>query len=224
MSTARSVRVLLADDSTTTRTLLRGICATEPAITVVGEAGNGAQAVKQVASLRPSIVVMDIEMPLMDGIEATRHIMARTSTPILVVTAHHDARDVALSLRAVQAGALGLARKPVGPGSPEFKNDAERFLRLVKAFAGVRPLRRYFTGVGPVVPPPDIPVDSRADLGPARLRVVGVAASTGGPAAVYRLLELLPPRLDVPVLVVQHIADGFAPGLAAWLAGAPGCG
>jgi two-component system chemotaxis response regulator CheB len=217
-TTAPPVRVLLVDDSRTARALMRQLCDDDPRLTVVGEASNGRQAVDQVATLRPSIVVMDIEMPLLDGIEATRQIMVQTPTPILIVTAHYDARDVALSLRAVQAGALSVVHKPSGPGSPAFGEDAQRFVRMVKALAGVHPVRRYLNGSSPVPSQPAAPAGTAAPVAP--VRAVGVAASTGGPAALYRLLELLPPRIGVPVLVVQHIADGFAPGLALWLAGA----
>jgi two-component system chemotaxis response regulator CheB len=139
-------------------------------------------------------------------------------TPILIVTSHYDAGDVALSLRAVQAGALNVLHKPAGPGAPDFRQDAERFLRMVKALSGVRPMRRYSSGLPPAASSAAAVVDVPVSNVP--LRAVGVAASTGGPAAVYRLLELLPVPLHVPVLVVQHIADGFAPGLALWLAAA----
>lgn len=156
----------------------------------------------------------------MDGIEATRRIMRETPTPILVVTSHYE-HDVALSLRAVQAGALSVAAKPAGPGAPGHRETAQHLVRLVTALADVLPVRRFSTaggaGSGPVLPH----VGSLAQVPPAvQPRVVGVAASTGGPAAVYRLLELLPARLDAPVLVVQHIADGFTPGLTRWLGSA----
>lgn len=212
-SAAPPVRVLLVDDSRTARALMRQLCENDPRLSVVGEAGDGQRAVELVASLRPSIVVMDIEMPLMNGIEATRQIMGESPTPILVVTAHYDAQDVALSLRAVQAGALSLLHKPGGPGSPNFQQDAQRFVQLVKALAGVRPVRRHLNGgkPQPAVAPP-APVRATVPV-----RAIGVAASTGGPAALYRLLTLLPRRLGVPVFVVQHIVDGFAPGLAVWL-------
>jgi two-component system chemotaxis response regulator CheB len=207
------VRVLLVDDSSTSRALLRQLCDDDPRLTVVGEATNGRQAIEQVTVLRPSIVVMDIEMPVLDGIEATRQIMAKTPTPILIVTAHHDPRDVALSLRAVQAGALSLLPKPSGPGSPTFRQDAQQLVRLTKTLSEVQPLRRHFTARQPPAPP-----DPPVHVPP--MRAIAVAASTGGPAALYRLLEVLPSRIGVPVLVVQHIADGFAPGLASWLSGA----
>jgi two-component system chemotaxis response regulator CheB len=215
VTTASPVRVLLVDDSPTSRALMRHLCDDDPRLTVVGEATNGRQAIEQVVALRPAIVVMDIEMPLLDGIEATRQIMTMLPTPILIVTSHYDAGDVALSLRAVQAGALNVLHKPAGPGAPDFRQDAERFVRMVKALSGVRPVRRYSSGLPPVAPSAAPVVDAPVSNVP--LRAVGVAASTGGPAALYRLLELLPVPLHVPVLVVQHIADGFAPGLALWL-------
>lgn len=210
------IRVLLVDDSRTSRALLRQLCEDDPRLTVVGEAGDGRSAVEQVATLRPSIVVMDIEMPVLNGIEATREIMAATPTPILVVTAHYDAKDVALSLRAVQAGALSILHKPGGPGSPGFQQDADRFLRLVRALAAVHPVRRYLPNGKYAAPVAAVREPSAGGESPP-LQAVGVAASTGGPAALFRLLELLPARLSVPLLVVQHIADGFAPGLAVWL-------
>ena len=218
MSAARQVRVLLVDDSATTRALLRELFAGEPRITVVGEALNGRQAVEMVALLRPSLVVMDIQMPVMDGIEATSRIMISTPTPILVVTSHFTP-DVALSLRAVQAGALSVAAKPAGPGSQSFRQDAQRLLRLVLALADVKPVRRY-TSVNGTSPDAVRPPGDAGGVALGRPSIVGVAASTGGPAAVYRLLELLPSQVAVPVLVVQHMADGFTPGLAKWLAGA----
>lgn len=219
-TTLPPVRVLLVDDSRTARALMRQLCDDDPRLSVVGEAGNGRDAVRLTASLRPSLVVMDIEMPVLDGIEATREIMMRTPTPILIVTAHYDAQDVALSLRAVQAGALSILHKPTGPGAPEFRQDAQRFVRLVKALAGVHAVRRFpQPGGAQAQPAPELP-EVRAELSGSVPRAIGVAASTGGPAALHQLLSLLPPSLPVPVLVVQHIADGFAAGLALWLAGA----
>jgi two-component system chemotaxis response regulator CheB len=209
------VRVLLVDDSRTARALMRRLCEDDERLSVVGEAGDGREAVELVAALRPSIVVMDIEMPVLDGIAATRQIMAEAPTPILIVTAHYDAEDVALSLRAVQAGALSILHKPGGPGSPTFASDAQRFVRMVRVLADVRPVRRHLTGH-----PPPAALPAGAEPAPPALRAVGVAASTGGPAALYQLLQLLPARTEVPVLVVQHIANGFAPGLALWLGSA----
>ena len=206
--------MLVVDDSSTTRALLVGLLGADPAVEVVGEATNGRQAVELVSRLRPSILVMDVEMPVMDGFEATKRIMVEAPTPIIIVTARHDPRDVEVSLRALRMGALTVQPKPAGPASDGFGPDAARLVTLVKALAEVKVVRRRWMPEATTLAP------VRATLAPGReasVRAVGVAASTGGPAALYRFLELLPADLAAPVLVVQHIAEGFVGGLAGWL-------
>lgn len=213
-------RVVVVDDSPTARMLLRSILHTDPAIEVVGEAATGAEAVELVKRVRPSIVVMDVEMPEMDGFEATKRIMIEEPTPIIIVTGTDDALEVEVGLKAVGAGALTALRKPPGLSSPQHAAEAARLIRLVKALADVKVVRqRRRASPAPLSTPPPgrMPAitDQRADR---PVQIVGVAASTGGPAALYRFLAALPRSLDVPVLVVQHIAPGFVDGLARWLA------
>lgn len=217
MNQAGPIRVLIVDDSSTCRSLLSGLCEAEPGLRVVGEAQHGHEAMPQAALLRPQVVVMDIEMPHLDGISAARAIMARTPTSILVVTAAHEVHDLELALRVNRAGGLRVITKPIGPASPGFREQSRRFVLLVKALAGVHPIRR------PETPVPGVPAD-RGLLRhrPVRPQVVGVAASTGGPAALQRFLAALPPEFDVPMLVVQHTSEGSAQSLVGWLsAGTP---
>jgi two-component system chemotaxis response regulator CheB len=204
------VRVLVAEDSATTRELLVGLLGSDPAIEVVGTAAHGEAAVELTRRLRPSIVVMDIHMPVMDGFEATKRIMLEAPTPIVIVSSRVDPRDVEVSLHAVRVGALTVVAKPPAPTAPDFGERAGRLVALVKALSEVTVVRRrWFDDDRPAAP-----------LRPgrtSRVRALAIAASTGGPAALYRLLERLPGDLPVPVLVVQHIADGFVPGLVSWL-------
>ena len=212
---AKTARVLVVEDSTTARTHLVELLRSDPAVEVVGEATNGREAVELVRRLRPSILVMDIDMPIMDGFEATKRIMVEAPTPIVIVTARHDPRDVEISLRAVRMGALTVQPKPAGPGVNGSQADASHLVTLVKALSEVKVVRRRWmpepTAVG-TEPAAPVAVGREGSV-----RAVAVAASTGGPAAVYRLLELLPAELAVPVLVVQHLAEGFVGGLASWL-------
>lgn len=202
--------MLVAEDSSTARTLIVGILGSGPGTEVAGEARNGVEAVEMTARLRPDVVTMDIRMPLMDGLEATKRIMALTPTPIVIVSGSVDVREVEVSMNAIKAGALTVLRKPAGPGSPGFEEEAERFRETVRAMSQVKVVRR---SAGWGRPAPATPDDSRA----ARVRIVAVAASTGGPVALQRLLAGLPGDFPVPVLVVQHIAAGFVDGLASWL-------
>lgn len=204
-------RVLVVDDSPTARTLLCEILAADAGLTVVGQAADGIEAVELTKQLRPSIVVMDIDMPRMDGFEATKRIMIEQPTPIVIVTGTLESREVEISLQAVRAGALTAIRKPPGPAAAGFGVDASRLVTLAKALAEVKVVRQSAR------PPAGAWSGTGIDDARRRIAVVGVAASTGGPAALYRFLEVLPRTLDVPVLVVQHIAAGFVGGLARWL-------
>jgi two-component system chemotaxis response regulator CheB len=201
------LRVLVAEDSSTIRELLVEILRSDPEIEVVGEAKNGAEAVTLTRQLRPDLVTMDIRMPLMDGFEATKRIMVEAPTPIIIVTASVDVREIEVSMHALRVGALTLMAKPEGPGTPDFEEHCHRFLTTVKSMAQVKVVRRWADDKSE---PPS--VSSRGQA-----KVLAMAASTGGPAALCQILSELPGNFPVPVLLVQHIADGFVAGFASWL-------
>jgi two-component system chemotaxis response regulator CheB len=203
-------RVLVVDDSPLARDIISAILQEDPDIDVIGQAENGQIAVEMVASLRPDLVTMDIMMPIMDGLEAIQQIMAFHPTPILVVTSSGEAE---VAYRAISSGALEVMQKPdlsVGP------SEWLGFSRRVKLLAQVRVithLRGRSAGSTQVLP----------IMGPEALRLGGqdrllaIGASTGGPAALSKVLAGLPYDLTVGVVIVQHIADGFVPGLVNWL-------
>ena len=204
------IRVVVAEDSLTTRELLVEILESDPEIRVVGQATNGAEAVELVARLRPDLVTMDVHMPVMDGFTATKEIMVRVPTPILIVSASARGRDVELSLDAIRAGALMVVTKPDDPRSARFDGRRDELVAMAKAMAEVKVVRRW-NGVRAASPPaPRVPAGARA-------RLVAIAASTGGPAALQRVFSGLPGSLEAPIVCVQHIAAGFVGGLADWL-------
>ncbi len=207
------IRVLVAEDSLTVRELLVAILESDPEIRVVGQAKNGVEAVELAKKLRPHLITMDVHMPLMDGFEATKEIMVQAPTPIIIVSSSSSGADVELSLNALRAGALMLVAKPDDPHSPHFNGRQAQFVSMVKAMADVKVVRRWgrqpVAAIRPRQPPP---------AGPRRpVRVVTIAASTGGPAALHQILQTMPRDFPVPVLAVQHIARGFVTGLAEWL-------
>lgn len=211
--TAPTIRVLVAEDSPTARALLVAMLESDPQIVVVAEASDGAEAVTLAEALRPDLVTMDVHMPRLDGLEATREIMIRAPAPIMIVTAH-DPNDVALSLDATAAGAVMVIEKPVAPSAAAFAEQRDYLVGMAKAMSQVRVVRRW----APKQPRPMTParaVPRTADH-PA-VDVVAIAASTGGPAALLQLLRELPRDFPTPVLLVQHIAYGFTPGFAQWL-------
>jgi two-component system chemotaxis response regulator CheB len=211
------LRVLVAEDSPTARALLLEILRSDPQVEVVGTASNGVDAVRLTKELRPDIVTMDVHMPELDGLQATREIMTTAPTPILVVSSAAR-EDAALSLTATEAGALMVVPKPAGPHTPDFEQQRDYLLRMVHAMAHVRVVRRWaprpVAGQAATERP-------RSAVG-QKPEVVAIAASTGGPAALRHILQALPARFAVPILVVQHIAKGFSPGLVDWLDAASG--
>ncbi|NTX02729.1 chemotaxis-specific protein-glutamate methyltransferase CheB [Myxococcus sp. CA040A] len=208
------LRIVVAEDSPTARRLLVEILRADPGLSVVGEAKDGVEAMELTQRLRPNLVTMDIQMPRMDGLEATRRIMTEVPTPVVVVSTLVE-RDIQTSMAALRAGALAVLQKPLGPESPDFDADSRRLRDTLKAMAEVKVVRRWpDRGTAQTAPVPR-PAPRAKSL---RASVVALAASTGGPAALFRLLSELPADFPAPLLVVQHIAIGFGQGLASWLA------
>jgi two-component system chemotaxis response regulator CheB len=208
------LRVLVADDSAAARVLIRGILEADPELEVVGQATDGGEAVALAGQLAPDVITMDVDMPGVDGLEATRRIMASTPRPIVLVSGVFPPDDLDNSFRALEAGAVTLLGKPQGPGSPAFSREAAELVATVKLMAGVRLVRRRPPTPARGGPRAAPPAHHRA-AGP--LRLVTIAASTGGPPAVAAVLRALPAGWPVPVLVVQHIGAGFDTGLVRYL-------
>jgi len=208
------IRVLIAEDSPTARLLLTSLFSRSSDFTVVGEAHNGAEAIEKAIMLSPDLIIMDVHMPIVDGLDATKEIMREAPAPILMVSASANISDVGLGLSATQAGALMLLEKPSSPGSPTFEDDARQFLSMAKAMAAVKVVRRWSRPRGTPKSVPRVPRRTNSAV-----KLVAIGTSTGGPAALHRILIDLPPDFDVPIVVVQHMARGFIDGLVKWLGG-----
>jgi two-component system chemotaxis response regulator CheB len=208
----RKLRVLVADDSLVARRLLVHILTGDPELEVVEEAADGKAAVRETARLRPDVIVMDVLMPEMDGIEATRRIMEATPTPIVLVSASYDPEDVAGSFQALQAGALTLLPKPRGPQATGFADGCASLTVTVKLMADVKLVRQR-----PARPSHPARLEPGQPRRERKAQIVALAASTGGPGALATILGALPQAVPVPILVVQHIAPGFHQGLVDWL-------
>ena len=210
------IRVLLAEDSTTTRQFLVSILGDDPEIQVVGEAKNGLEAVELTQNLRPDVVAMDIDMPEMNGFEASKRIMAQIPTPIVIISSSMNVGEVRVALQALTAGALTVLKKPGGPGAEGNEEDQPRFISTLKLMSQVSVVGHW-------------PDQSRAKQAPTgevfsrilpegnRGRVVVIVASTGGPTALNRIFSALPGNFPAPILVVQHMTAGFMAGCATWM-------
>ena len=213
---ADEIRILLAEDSATVRRYLISIIEETPGMRVIGEARNGDEVVKMVADLQPDVVSMDIKMPEMDGLEATRRIMAHHPTPVVVVSGMLDI-DVELSLQALEAGALAVVGKPPDRQNPAYASKARELIMTLRAMAGVKVIaRRAYTRHK------DETQESGATIAEkqktiATPEILAIGASTGGPSALNRLLKDFPADFPLPIVLVQHMPHEFIPGLARWL-------
>lgn len=212
---ARLVRILIVDDSAVARRILRAQLEASGEIAVIGEARNGRQAVEMAQRLRPDLITMDLEMPVMNGLDAIEEIMALRAVPILVVT---EAADAGPACEAVRRGALEVALK-----ADYSIEQVAALVARIRLLAGVAMITRRRSAASALGPPP-VPERRVALVPPVQhkqgaKRVIGIAASTGGPQALAQILPRFSADFPAPILVAQHISDGFAAGMAEWLAG-----
>lgn len=214
-SQPRPIRVLIVDDSPSIRTILNVMLSDLPDIKVVGQAVHGAEAVRMALRLKPDLITMDIRMPVMDGLEATKQIMRVRPTPIIVVASSVYEADHDITFSALEAGALSVIEKPSGLLTKNFEVVRDQLINAVRTMAGLKVLshkRAAFSAdnIGPMTA-------MLYTLFTHPVRVVAIAASTGGPPVLKYIFDHLPRDFSIPIVVVQHVLDAFAQGMADWL-------
>ncbi len=213
-ASARSIRVLVVDDSAFMRRAVERILSSVPGVQVVGTAGDGLEAVKRALELRPDVITMDVEMPRMDGVSAVGEIMQAVPTPIVMVSTL-TSEGTATAIRALEAGAVDCVGKPSGV-STDLVNIGEK-LREAVVRASVARLQRRRPGlVATQVRPAGLtsthpPIT--AGRPPASCLLV-IGSSTGGPPALTEVVPHIPGDIAAAVVVVQHMPAGFTNALA----------
>jgi two-component system, chemotaxis family, protein-glutamate methylesterase/glutaminase len=212
------IRVLVVEDSITIRKHLVEVLATDPDVEVVGEAGDGRQAIELCQALRPQVMTLDMMLPKMSGLAVTEYVMAYCPTPIVIVSASANRGEVFKTFEALAAGAVDVIEKPTGD---ETDGKWERqFVATVKLVSRIKvithPRARLSLRDQVVTTPPPLAVAAPAD---GQRRLVAIGASTGGPSAVLDILRGLPSDFPLPILLVLHIGALFGASLAEWLDG-----
>ncbi len=215
----KKTRVLIVDDSAFMRKVLEEIIRTDPKLEVVGQAKDGREALTMAASLQPDVVTMDINMPRMDGIEATQHIMTQNPRPIVIVSSE-SRQGAASTLRALELGAIDFVTKPSSGIDLDMKDVRDELLRKLKMAAKVRVVRTAarHDSAGAVEARPRAPSVRDAGNSDMRFPLVVIAASTGGPATLMRLMPRFPKDFPAAVVLVQHMPVTFTSQLSVQLA------
>jgi two-component system chemotaxis response regulator CheB len=227
------IGVLVVDDSAVIRRMITSILEGDPEIQVIGTASNGRVALERLAELTPDIVILDVEMPVMDGLATLRSLRAlgsRNATLPVVMFSALTERGAAATLDALTAGATDYVTKPAGAGSVGVSLDQVRRELVPKVKALVAASRERLAAGSPfgsavtssavtssavtsrpasVVPAQDVLAVPRRPLRSDRVELVAIGCSTGGPDALATVLGALPIDFPVPILVVQHMPPLF---------------
>ncbi|HEY9215560.1 MAG TPA: chemotaxis protein CheB [Ancylobacter sp.] len=205
-----TITILIVEDSPAAREFLYQLMAAQPDFEVVGLATDGAEGLALADETRPDVVLMDANMPVMNGFQATRQIMERCPTRIIIVTASFEPHDVRTSMHSLEAGALTIVEKPWGVGHPDHRRSVQRLVDTIRTMSEVEVVRRWparhSRAVGTVLGCPEHPY-----------KAVAIGASTGGPRVLAQILRDMPADLEAPIFIVQHISPGFLGGLVDWL-------
>ncbi|MEO6951283.1 MAG: chemotaxis-specific protein-glutamate methyltransferase CheB [Polyangia bacterium] len=211
------IRVLVVEDSLTVRARIVEVLRADPTIIVVGECGDGRDAIEQCRLLRPDVVTLDMMLPIMTGVAVTEYIMAYFPTPILIVSASTNRGELHKTYEALAAGALAVLDKP---GAHDDSNAwAVELVSTVRLVSRIKVITHPRAKLYPPLPAFGTPGLAAPRLAGASRSLVVIGASTGGPAAVEVILSSLPADFPIPILLVIHIAKTFGSAFADWLDG-----
>jgi two-component system chemotaxis response regulator CheB len=210
------INVLVVDDSAVARMNLIQLLELDPQIHVIKTVNDGQAALDFLQENRPDVILMDVNMPGLDGFETTRRIMETRPVPVIICSSLTKPEEAGTTFRMMEAGAVACVEKPVGRAHADFEQMAAELRLTVKLMSEVKVVKRWARTVDT---PSTAPASSAAEvrLPVEKVTCIGIGASTGGPPVLRTILAGLPKDFPVPILIVQHIAHGFLPGLVDWL-------
>jgi two-component system chemotaxis response regulator CheB len=209
---SKMIRVFVVEDSPLMCKILVTLLNNDPQILVVGVARDGKEALDFLPHLKPDIMTLDMDLPVVDGLEVTRQVMTRYPTPILIVSSSVFKTGMEKVFRAISWGALDVMDKSDLISKGEGRTG-EELIEKIKSLTRVKPLDRTLLKFREE----KREVLLKKTKGGASHRMVAIVASTGGPQALLKILKPLPEDFPCGIVIVQHIASGFLPGMVDWL-------
>lgn len=212
-SIRKKIKVLVVEDSLVVQLLLKKIIESDPLLEISGIVSDGMQAVECVRKDPPDVITMDIVMPKMSGLDATRMIMMEHPVPIIIISGKYTKEDVSIGFEAMEAGAVSIMGKPPGITDPAFSAIAATIQKTIRSVAGVKLISRR----------PHLKSAYSTDgyrnltVGSTTIEAIAIGTSLGGPQALKEVLQELPATFPLPIFVVQHIAEGFGNGFIEWI-------
>lgn len=217
------VKVLIVEDSPIYQKILRNILVETGEFEIVAIASNGLEAIKFTSIYQPDVISMDILMPVMDGIEATKQIMQSKPVPIVIVSNIYQTNDTDMAIKELEAGAVYILPKPSGPADPNHTKDAVKYrntLRLMSEIKVVKRIERsYDKNIAHDYHKNNIDIKTRLNKpsNSGDIKIIAIGASAGGPESIRIILSNLSDLVKVPVVIVQHIDQHFIDGFISWL-------
>lgn len=212
------IRVLLIEDSRSTIIYIERLLRAERDFDVLPTATDGASGVEAAKRHKPSVILMDLELPTLDGVSAIHEIMAAAPCPIVVLSAFLKEPGRDRTFESLQAGAADVLAKPTGLLDRDIQGFRERLVSTVRLMSHARVVRRFSRASRP--PTASSPSSTSAEKADASTkRIVLLGASTGGPPVLEQILRAVAPPFPLPIVIAQHTIPGFEHGLARWLAG-----
>lgn len=222
----KKIKVLVVEDSTVMQELLVHILSGEDDLEIIGRVKNGYEAIEFIKKSIPDVITMDVNMPIMNGLVATRRIMETTPIPIIIVSDAINPGDVNATFKALEAGAVSIANKPKAYGSKFYFIYAKELCQKVRLMSEIKLVRRIpyvknFQSAEEIV-------QSAAQFNKGKAAantnaaatgasIIAIGASTGGPVVIEKILSSLPKGFPMPIVIVQHITSGFTLGFSEWL-------
>jgi len=217
----KTIRVLIVDDTVLYRKVLTDVLSVIPGVEVVGSAGNGKIALAKIDQLKPDMITLDVEMPVLDGLSTLKELKRAKSTVAVVMVSSLTQKGADITMQALELGAFDFIAKPAGSSIQENRKSLMSQLRpIVQSISIRKMLRPALAGTGRQAQPqadiarPAIPPRPPVSVPPGRIEVVAIAISTGGPNALAEVIPNLPKTLRVPIVIVQHMPPVFTKALA----------